>query len=218
MSIFAKVCYETALKFKGKGVTTKIDKKKHQVYFKVYCDDTDIQDALNLARISSNIVMLEYQGDLSLLHQYDTGGVYLGVVHDFGMDITEADIAALLTELPANVILIVRVPLEFSNMQFIQDICTKYSNVRFCGGTIFCLEGCKVGCCGRDILEGKKIKVGNDTMMYQGCSCALQTYQEDDLELEEGKVQKSQGKKSGGAKKRTLMFRDLLYSGGTVDF
>lgn len=218
MALLVKSCFDTASKFQGKGVTTKIGKKKHQVYFKVYCDDTSVVQAIDLACKSSNIVMLEYQGNPSELEGIDTKGVYIAVVHDFGMDISLKDIEMVKSEIPDGVTFIVKLPNEFNDMQFIMEVNSIYKDIRFCGGTMFCLEGCKLGCCGKDILDKKGIKYPEDVYLFEGCCCGLETLSEEDVELEEGKVQSEKsGRKSGGTKKK-VMFADLLYANGTVGF
>lgn len=210
--LLVKTGYEVASKFRGKNVVTKIGNKKHQVYFKLYCDDMDIADCIKLYKENSNIVMLEYQGtDLGLMG-VDLKGVYITKIFDFGTNISENDITDTIKYLQEGLTAIIRVPQEYKDMKFIYDMSNKYSNIRFCGGTVFCLDGCKLGCCGRDILDKKGIKYDATKYIYEGCCCALETLMDTDVELEEGSIIK----KSGTGVKKTLKFQDLLYKNGRV--
>lgn len=220
MSVLVKVGYETANKFRGKGVGTKVGNKKHQVYFKLYCDDTNLKDCIDLARNSANVVMLEYQGIPLALENEDLHGVYITQVHDYGMNLCEEDIQDIIDTTPTGVTPIVRLPLEYNNMKFIYDMSQKYKPIRFCGGTVFCLDGCSLGCCGRDILDSKGIKYNENQYIHEGCCCALETLTEEDVELVESKVKERKSRASTGGKgsKKTVMFKDLLYQSGAVEF
>ena len=220
MSVLVKVGYETAERFKGKGVSTKLGNKKHQVYFKLYCDDSNLAECVELAKTSGNIVMLEYQGLPTSFEGVNTGGVYITKVHEYGMNLCEDDIKDAISTTPEGVTTVIKLPLEYNDMRFIYNMSQKYTNVRFCGGTVFCIEGCRLGCCGRDILDKKGIKYNENQYIHEGCSCALETLAEEDVELVEAKLKdRKQRTSSGGTKKKkTVMFKDLLYQGGAVDF
>ena len=215
--LLVKTDYETAKKYEFTGVHTKVGNKKHQVFFKVYCDDVTIDECLDLFRSSRNVIMLEYQGNLSTLAIKDLKGVYITRVFDFGNNITEDDIRDALEQIPDEVTAIIRVPQEYSDMHFVYDISQKYANVRFCGGTMFCFDGCRIGCCGRDILDKNGIKYDKSQYMFEGCSCALETVLSDDVILEEGKAYKSSSNNSGGKKKsvkKSVQMQDLMYQFG----
>lgn len=218
--ILVKTDYTTAKIYEFNSVKTKVGSKKHQVYFKVYCDDTDVNDCIELYKSSNNIVMLEYQGMVESLVGVNLQGVYITKVFDFGTNITEEDIIGIVQSLPDGLTGIIRLPQEYKDMRFIYNMSKKYLNIRFCGGTTFCLDGCRLGCCGRDILDSRGIKYDADSYMHEGCSCALETVLDTDVELEIGKLTKrsSNTQRSGGTKKKKVaLFKDLLYSGGTFD-
>lgn len=219
--LLVKTDYETAKKYERTGVTTKVGNKKHQVFFKVYCDELTIDDCISLYRSSRNVVMLEYQGNLSTLAMKDIKGVYITRVFDFGNNITETDIQDAIEELPDGVTGIMRVPQEYSDMHFVYDMSQKYQNIRFCGGTMFCFDGCRIGCCGRDILDARNIKYDKSQYMFEGCSCALETMLSDDVVLEEGKPYKVSGS-SGNTEtrkpsKRNIQMVDLMSQFGHHD-
>lgn len=216
--LLVKASFETANKFRHSSVITKIGSKKHQCYFKLYCDDTDIDDCLELAKESKNVVMLEYQGSLPTLEAKDLSNVYITKVFDFGMDINETDIEGVFELLPTGVTAVIKVPQEYSDMRFIYNMSQKYKSIRFCGGTTFCFDGCNVGCCGRDILDKANIKYDKSEYLHEGCSCAADTVLADEVELEEGRVYKTatSGKKTSSPKKKVL-FQDLLYQSGRLE-
>lgn len=216
--LLVKASFEIANKFKHSSVITKLGNKKHQCYFKLYCDDTDIDECLELARSSKNVVMLEYQGSLPTLTTKDLSGVYITKVFDFGMDINETDIEGVTELLPDGVTAVIKVPSEYTDMRFIYNMSQKHKSVRFCGGTTFCFEGCNLGCCGRDILDKANIKYDKSEYLHTGCSCAAETVLADEVELEEGRIYKTAttSKKSSTNKKKVL-FQDLLYQSGRLE-
>lgn len=211
--VIVKTGIETAKRYKGKAVVTKVGNKKHQVYFKVYCDDVDIAECVELYKSSSNILMLEYQGTEGGLLGVDLSNVYIAKVFDFGTNIVEEDIISLRdTQLPEGVVAVLRLPQEYCDMQFMYDMSQKYKDIRFCGGTVFCIDDCRLGCCGRDILNKRGVKYDTSQYFYEGCCCAAETFLDTDVELEEGKVSKKSGGKGSSASKKTLMFKDLLFN------
>lgn len=210
-SCFVKACLDTVKQFSGSGVIVEDDGKKYTGYFKLYCDDTDLREAVDVARkSSSNVVMIEYQGIEEALNTVNPSGVYLGVTKRFGEDISVEDVEDFALSLPDGVYGICRMPDSFCDMQFVQRISKQYPKIRFCGGTLFALEGCHLGCCGHDII-GDKVGSKGENMLYEGCACCLPTFNEDDVVLSVGKLKQQQ-------KKKTVMFKDLLYANGRVAF
>lgn len=217
--LLVKTSYTVANEYKGYIVNTKLGNKKHQVYFKVYCDDTDIDECLDLFRNSKNIVMLEYQGSLPILEMKDLTGVYITRVFDFGTNITEEEIKGVVEMLPKGVTGIIRMPVEYSDMRFVHDMSMKYDSIRFCGGTMFCFDGCRIGCCGRDILDKAGIRYDKTKYLFEGCSCALDTVSETEVVLEKGKPQTSTAQKTSrsASPRKKLLFHDLIYQSGKVE-
>lgn len=187
MSIVVKTNYETANKYANGRVVTKYNNKKHQVYFRVSCDDYSLNSCIELAKKSDNIVMLDYEG-LPMSQTYtsltsDTG-VYIGIKIEVGMDFSEEDLVRILNDTPEGVTPIVKLPDEYKNIRFLYNMCKKYSRVRFCGGATFNISGCRLGCCGADVLEKNNIKFPADVVMHTGCSCGLEVVDDEGLEFE----------------------------------
>lgn len=216
--LLVKASFEVAKQYEHSSVITKIGNKKHQCYFKLYCDDLDIDDCLKLARTSKNIIMLEYQGSLPTLGMKDLSGVYVTRAFDFGMDVNETDIEGVFELLPKGVTAVIKLPQGYTDMRFIYSMSQKYKDIRFCGGTTFCFEGCNVGCCGRDILEKYNIKYDKSEYIHEGCACAAETVLAEEVELEVGKVHKtSQSTKKSAPSKKKVLFQDLLYQSGRLE-
>lgn len=226
MSVIVKASYETASKYANDRVISKVNNKKHQVYFRVPCDDYSLNSCIELAKNSSNIIMLDYEGlsmSPSFLALTQPVGVYIGIKIDVGMDLSEDDLIRIMNDTPLGVTPIIKLPNEYKNIRFVSDMSHKYDRLRFCGGTMFNLEGCRLGCCGADILESRGIKFPADEMMHCGCSCGLEVVDEEGLEFEVStksvkkpkspkatKVKKEKSSSSAPKKKSSSSFTSLL--------
>lgn len=226
MAIIVKVDYVTALSYKGKNVTTKHNGKKHKVLFKVSCDDTSIKESIELAKSSDNIIMLDYQGltsSESYLSVTENTGVYIGKSYEFGNNFTKEDIIGVLDETPMGVTPIIKLQNDFSNLELLYKLCNEFPRIRFCGGHLFCLSDCRIGCCGIDVVEKTGIKYSIESYNKTGCCCALEVVDSLGLELEASTKsakqtsQRTSQEKKPAKPKKTLKFSDLLYSNGKVD-
>ena len=209
MSLIVRVDYNIAKQYKNKSVSTTLDGKKHNVYFKVVCDDFTVADCVELAKNSGNIIMLDYQG---LETNIDTKGVYVGKSYECGLDVNETDIENILASTPNGVTPIIKLPEGFTNIETIWRLCGKYKNIRFCGGSLFCADGCRIGCCGLDVLDKKGIKHTKDEYFKVGCCCGFPVVDYEGLKLDIGATKTA----TVQAKKPKLMFGDLLYKHGKV--
>lgn len=153
---------------------------------------------------------MEYIGTPSGLLGLDTKGVYVGVPYDFGMDVTESDIENVLNELPEGVTMIIKLPEEYCNMEFVYNMSIKYNRVRFCGGDLLNIPRCNIGCCGNDVAERKGIKLKSVTLRKIGCGCALKVLDSKDVELVTGVETKTKT-----ASKKVV---SSLYAIGREDF
>jgi hypothetical protein len=169
MAIISSVDYSTALSYKGMNLSTKYDNKKHKVYFKLVADDYSLQDAINLARVSKNILMINYIGlpsNAYYLSLTSNTGVYIGRVIDFGNNITEEDILGAIKDVPEGVVPIINLPEDFNNINFVWKMCQKYPRIRFCGGNLFAIDGVKIGMVGIDTLDKQGIKYDFDSYAF----------------------------------------------------
>lgn len=225
MSVIVKANLEQVKEYKNKNVSTKVGNKKHQVYFKVEVDDFSLVEAIEHAKMDRNVLMLEYAGSDNYLKSVVLAPSdifpYVGVSYEVGMNLSEDDITNALAEYPAWTTVIIKLPDEYKNLEFLHGMCQKYPRIRFCGGYTFSIDGCRLGCCGRDILEKKNIKVTDTDYLKDGCSCALQTLQFEDVELAvSAKAERSSntsGTKSS-APKKAAKFSNLLGGATKVEF
>lgn len=218
MAVIVKTSFENARHYRGKNVVTKIENKKHNVYFRVVIDDYTIDEALK--EVDSNILVYDYQGMTSnpTYANLSSTNLYITRTYELGYDISESDIIKILELTPLGVTPMLKLPNDYKDFEFICNMSSKYSRVRFCGGILFCVDGCKVGCCGRDILDKKSIKYNDNDYIKTGCACALDVFSDEDLDLElsdkkvKPKSSKS-GNSSGTQKKKKKMFGEVF--GGT---
>ena len=217
MSVIVRTSFDVAKQYKGKGVVTKVGNKNHNVFFKVIVDDFSIEEALQ--GNDSNIVMYDYQGTTTnpTYLGIDSTDLYIAKSYEYGNDLSENDILEVLNEVPQGVTPIIKLPNDYKNFEFVCRMCDKYPRLRFCGGIMFCADGCRIGCCGRDILDNAGIKYSDNNNIKEGCACALDIISDEGIELTvtEKKVRaerkKSSKSSSGGVKKqKTKMFGDLL--------
>lgn len=223
--VVAKCDYDYAVQFKGKVITAKFENKKYRVLLRVRCDDLTLLDAIELAKKSKNIVMLEYQGtgdsmQYSALTPNMVGNVYIGRIVEFGNNISDEDIEGVLEDTPETVTPILKLPDDFSNLELVWKLCKKYEKVRFCGGCLFSIDGVRIGCCGSDILEKSGIKAQNESLFKPDCACCcalkVTDFEKlDEIELSDKpeKTSSTKSSSSGGKKQKTLLFSSLMSTG-----
>lgn len=197
---------------------TKVGNRNKIVVFEVSVDNTDIREAVDFAYGNKNVVSLVYEGTeqyFMMLSELDSKGVNIAKVERVSMDVDEPYIVELLKILPAWATLIVDLPEEFNNMEFICNICSKFDRVRFTGGYLFDMQGARLGICGKDTLEPLGIK-GSEDLIKTGDCCALDVVDATDIKIavatSRDKISTSSGTKSA-PKQKTLMFSEFLFGG-----
>lgn len=215
MAVIVRTSYENAKQYKGRGVVTKIGNKNQNVFFKVIVDDFTIEDALK--NNDSNIVVYDYHGMVTnpVYLGIDSTDLYITKSYEYGNDISESDILEVLNEVPEGVTPLIKLPSDYKNFEFVCRMCDKYSRIRFCGGILFCAKGCRIGCCGRDILDNAGIKYSDSNSIKEGCACALDILSDEGLELSiSEKKAKSKRKRSssgtGTKKPKAKLFEGVL--------
>lgn len=199
MPYIVKTDLERAKEYTGKGVATMVGSKKHTVVFRVSVDDFTLEEAVSLYKRDRNIVMLDYVGTLEYLSTCSEAlfdGVYVGRKIDVGSDVFQEDIEGVLSKLPQGVTLVVGLPDDYSDMEFVYNMSHKYPNVRFCGGNLFLLEGCNIGCCDSKVLSRASLKYKDIGLIRQGCGCDLQVLVGSEIEL----VETSKGERNKGTR------------------
>ena len=81
----------------------------------------------------------------------------------------ESACAYMLNEpvLSKHVHILIHLPEGYSNMEYVKGMCTKFSNVRFTGGMLLALEGCKLGVIENDDLP-RKVADAKLPLVYEG--------------------------------------------------
>lgn len=224
-NIIVRTTLDVAKEYTDKTVTTKLHGKKHHVYFKVEVDDFNIEEALQIASKGSNIVVLDYVGTNDyILRVSDFKGVYITWCRELGMELSESDISHIEEITPEGVTPVIKLPEAYKNIRFVHDMSTKYKRVRFCGGTLYCFDDCRFGCCGRDILSKLDIKFDEEDRVHTGCCCALPVVEDVGLEFvatAKAVRKTSSGEKSKKTTKTTKTPKPSKYSSllvrGSVD-
>lgn len=217
MSIVCSVDYGTAQKYRGKNLSAKYNNKKHKVYLKLHADDSNLQDCIELAKQSRNILMVSYQG-LGSWEEYGflggARGVYIGCPMDFGVDVSEADIVRAIEEIPEAVTPIINLPRSYTDLEFLWRVSQTCPRVRFSGGTLFAVDGLRVGEVGVDILQKADVKFGAEAYRLKSGVDALENVNISTLEIDaSGKAEapkSSKPKSTATPKKKTDNIRGRI--------
>lgn len=204
MSIICKVDYATALKYKGMNLSTKYNNKKHKVYLKLIGDDFTLTDCIALAKVSKNILMIEYQGlqsNTTYENLTEDAGVYIGRVYDFGNNITEEDVEKIVASTPAGITPVIKLPDDYKDLYSIYKFSQIHPTVRFCGGHLFAIEGIKVGAIGVDILDKLQDKYSLDCFKLDDTEDVLESVDINELEIDATTKPERVKKTSSGSNK-----------------
>ena len=218
--MLAKISLDEARSYGRSRLVTKVGNKKKVVLFEVSVDNTNIKDAIDFAVGNNNVAALVYEGAeqyLQMVSELDTKGVYICKVEQVAEDVSETDIVKLLQILPDWASLVVDVPEDYKNMEFICNMCEKYPRVRFSGGYLFNFKDCKLGICGDDILEKLEVKSELGLVRTHEC-CGLPVVCAEDIEISVATVKDkiSTGGEKSTQKKKTIMFSSMF--GGASSF
>ena len=223
MSVICEIDYLNAKKYIGKNVSTKINNKKHKVFFKVCCDNTNFIESIDFVSKDDNFICIDYRGlsdSDDYTHLSDNKGTYIIRVYELGNNITSDDVENVINETPKYVTPIIKLPEDFNDLRLIWEFSKHYPKVRFCGGDLFNCSGCRLGCCGLDLMRSLGIKEKNLNLDKVGCSCFCDVFQFEDLELivtnkkvakrNTIKTEKSNKPKEKTVKKAKVSFSSLI--------
>lgn len=219
MSVVCNVSVAEAKAYRGVSIKAKYNGKKQQVLLRLLCDETNVKEAVDLARVSKNVAMLEYQGNdeykaLSLMRNT---GVYIGRVFNCGNNIDESELERLVDDVPQCVTPIIYFPDDFSDLELVWKLAQKFPNVRFCGGKLFAIEGIKIGAVGLDTLDKAGIKYEEESYIIDGTMDVIDSVSFSDLSEIETSAKAEVKQKSVGLKKPQISFASIMASGGTVE-
>lgn len=188
MAIICDVGFDTAAKYKGKSLKAPYGKKKQSVYLKVHADDSNLQECIELAKQSKNVLMVSYQGTCSWeVYPFlaNLRGVYVGcTVGDFGLDVSEEDIVGAVEDVPDGVTPIISLPKSYTDVEFLWRVSQRYPQIRFTGGNLFAVNGLKVGEIGVDTLESSGIKTDASQYVVKDGVDVLESADFSELEID----------------------------------
>ena len=228
MGIICEIDLDQAKNYANSVVMTRVNNKKQKVYFKLRCDETNLIEAINFVKNNKYFICTVYNGlEDSEVYQNITKdtGVLIIRVTEYGNNIKGEDIESLLESTPDGITPIVKLPEEFNDLHLIWEFSKKYDRVRFCGGDLFCINGCRLGCCGEELFNKLGVNEKNRQLDKIGCSCYYDVYDFEELELEITKVEKEKKAKTNNTKKKAtkkakkpkISFLDLM-SGKSLNF
>lgn len=161
MAVLVDIDLELLNKYYNHSVSAKWNGKKHRVYFKLICDDFTLGRGIELSRLSSNVLFIEYRGTHGDVYKNLTrdNGVWIISTFRMGCDITDVDIVEVLGDTPLGVVPVIYLPNDFCDLEKVYRFCQKFDRVRFSGGNLFRCDGVRLGCYGMDLLWKRNVKV-----------------------------------------------------------
>ena len=211
----AKIGLDEAKLYGSNRLVTKVGNRNKAVLLEISVDNTNIKDAVEFACGNNSVAALVYEGTeqhMMMVSELDTKGVHICKVEQVASDVSESDILKLLNVLPKWASLVVEVPEDYKNMEFICNMCAKYPQVRFIGGYLFNFSECRLGICGDDVLDKLGVK-SSGSMIRTGDCCGLPVVCAEDIEISvatsKDKISSGSGEKSA-PKKKTVMFSSMF--------
>ena len=153
MALIVKTDVNMATQYQVGNVSTKYNGKKQKVLFRVLCDDTNLKEAVKLAKSSSNVLSVVYQGITNDFSEYDLNGVSLVKEFNVGDNVSSSDIVDILDSVSDNITPVLLLPETFKDLQLIYNLCNQYDRIRFVGGKLFPINGVRLGYCTTAKLE-----------------------------------------------------------------
>ena len=184
MSIVCGINLNLAKEYDRYSLTTKVEGKKHKVYFKLESGVDELQECINIASKRKDIIYVEYQGDVTSIDSIETNGVSVVCFKEVGNNFTDEDIEYALSDLPLGVTLVLNLPDDYNNLEMVYRLSKKYPKIRFSGGNLFRLDGLRLGSYDKTILDSKGIKYGGFSYLTSNCKDILGCYNISNLELE----------------------------------
>lgn len=226
MALAVSVSLDTAKQYANSYLSTKFNGKKHKVYMKLLCDDTTIEEGIQLAKRTPCIALIEYQGvslDLPCLTE-DTG-VLICKSYSLGNNMSEQDVAIIAEDLPNGITPVIYLPEDFVNLELLHNVSRSYPRFRFCGGELFSVDGVRLGYIGIDILEKLGEKILPEYYYIKNIIDVIPSVAIEELELTVSTTKEKAPKapKSGSSSTKTpkkttktMLFSDIVNKNGLV--
>ena len=218
MSVVCNMNLTEASAYRGMSIKGKYNGKKHQVYIRLVCDDSNLKECVDLARVSKNILMVEHQGqgDTKAYSLVRNTGVYIGKVFTCGNNFDASELERIIEDVPDYITPIISFPDDFCDLELVWELSKIYPNVRFCGGKLFAIDGVKVGAVGIDILDKVSAKYDDECYMLCGTTDAVECVSFSDLSEIETSAKAETKQKAPVQKRPQISFASIMASGGVV--
>jgi hypothetical protein len=204
--VIVKVNQETASQLRNGNCYAVVGKKKTPALLYIEADDYTIVDAIEEFKANKNVGVVEHMGThnkLSSLSSEIFRGAYTILTHELST-VTEEEVEKAVASTPAGVACMCKLPDDFCDMRFIRAMCDKFLNLRFCGGYLFRLDGCRLGYIAKDTLSDA-INVKTDKLIATNSGCIMNyvDYEAVSLELKAPTKSKSKATNASKASKST---------------
>lgn len=202
-----------------------VNGKNVNFFLRVQVDASNISEALVKLKGNKWVAGFDFVGEPTFLHTIDIGDAVVMVEKE--VETVDENLDFTLTNLGSKIRVLVKLPKDYSDMKTIHAYSQKYPNIRFCGGNLIRLDGCNVGCIGKEDIS-KKIPDNRIGVLAEGCGCVFQNIHIDDVDtlefyesksnVTEKKVRSSGKPKSKTTKKPLSSLLSLDKLGGMDNF
>ena len=215
--VLVKCSLSDVKKYLNKKVKGIYNNKEVILYFRVVCDETNIIETIENCTNVNNVVAIEYKGDKSspcycCLPPDLIRDNYIMTIYKVS-ELNEIVVKDIISKTPNGIVPIIKLDESYNNLETIWRLNKIYPKVRFCGGNLFCIKDCNIGCCGIDILQKKNIDYDIDAFYRQNpCNCALTVCELKDITgisvVKETEISKIEHNKN--VEQKQVLFSDLL--------
>lgn len=139
------------------GAKGEVDGKKVNFFMVVNIDEANFAEAVDRLGTTKGVVAFNFIGSPAFLQDSPlVRTVSKPVIVKVQLDtVNMIDIQQTMIAYPQTVRVVFELPKGFNNMKFIHDESKKYPNIRFEGGNLIRLAGCKIGAIGVDDIPRK---------------------------------------------------------------
>lgn len=171
---------------KDTGAKGEVDGKKVNFFMVVNVDESNLAEAVDRLGSSKGVAAFKYTGAPEFLQSATTvRTIEKPLILSIALDkVSVIDIQQTMIQYPQNVRIVFTLPKEFSDMRFIHDESKKYPNIRFEGGNLLRLAGCKIGAVGvEDIARKVSMNRLKLTPAESGEFSAMRVIDRDDVDF-----------------------------------
>lgn len=156
------------------GIRTNYNGKIKKHYIRYIVDEYSIDKAIEDLELNEWVIALDYVGDLQYLFTINEKPKVPILVTKEVEEVTELGISFIMNTVPNWVVVVIKTPTTFSNMQIVELLSKEYPNIRFCGGKFLRLSGCRIGCIQKEDIVNK-ISESKISYYTNGCACIIPT-------------------------------------------